>query len=63
MRLVFTRRPGAGVVVGLLDLGDRFRLVANDVEVVAPDEPLPRLPVACAVWRPLPIWRRRRRPG
>jgi L-arabinose isomerase len=41
-------------VVGLCDLGDRFRLVANTVDVIPPDEPLPRLPVARAVWRPAP---------
>jgi L-arabinose isomerase len=33
---------------------DRFRLVANVVELVPPDEPLPRLPVGRAVWRPAP---------
>jgi L-arabinose isomerase len=54
VRLVFDARPGPALVVGLTDLGDRFRLVANQVEVVPPDEPLPRLPVARAVWRPLP---------
>ncbi len=54
VRLVFDAAPGPAFVVGLLDLGDRFRLVANDVEVVAPDEPLPRLPVARAVWKPAP---------
>jgi len=42
------------VVVGLADLGDRFRLTANDVTLVAPDEPLPNLPVACAVWQAHP---------
>jgi L-arabinose isomerase len=54
VRLVFDAEPGAGVVVGLADLGERFRLVANDIEVVAPVEPLPHLPVARAVWRPAP---------
>ncbi|MEU7424740.1 L-arabinose isomerase [Streptomyces sp. NPDC040750] len=54
VRLVFDARPGPGVVVGLVDMGDRFRLVANAVEVVAPLEPLPRLPVARAVWKPAP---------
>jgi L-arabinose isomerase len=37
-----------------MDLGNRFRLVANEVELVEPDEPLPNLPVARAVWQPLP---------
>ena len=42
------------VLVSLVDLGDRFRLIANEVEVIAPPESLPKLPVARAVWRPLP---------
>jgi L-arabinose isomerase len=54
VRLRFTADPGAGVVIGLSDLGDRFRLTANVVEVVEPDQPLPALPVACAVWKPEP---------
>jgi L-arabinose isomerase len=54
VRLVFRGAPGPGFVVGLLDLGDRFRLVANDIEVVPPDEPLSGLPVGCAVWEPAP---------
>ncbi len=54
VRMVFDAAPGAGVVVGMCDLGDRFRLVANDIEVVPPLAPLPSLPVARAVWRPAP---------
>jgi L-arabinose isomerase len=54
VRLVFDARPGPAVVVGLADVGDRFRLVANQIEVVSPAEPLPALPVARAVWRPEP---------
>jgi L-arabinose isomerase len=54
VRLVFDAAPGPGVVVGIADLGDRFRLVGDEIDVVAPDEPLPRLPVARAVWRPAP---------
>ncbi len=54
VRLVFDAAPGPAVVVGLADLGDRFRLVANEIDVVAPDQPLPRLPVARAVWKPRP---------
>lgn len=53
-RLVFSAAPGPAVVVGMSDLGDRFRLVANEIDVVPPDEPLPRLPVAHAVWEPRP---------
>jgi L-arabinose isomerase len=54
VRLVFDAAPGPGVAVGLADLGDRFRLIANEVDLVEPDSPLPRLPVARAVWRPRP---------
>ncbi|MFI7448331.1 L-arabinose isomerase [Nonomuraea sp. NPDC049714] len=54
VRLVFDAEPGPGIVVGLADLGDRFRLVANEIDVVSPPEPLPSLPVARAVWRPRP---------
>ena len=53
-RLVFTAAPGAGVVIGWCDLGDRFRWVANEIDVVDLDEPLPKLPVARAVWQPRP---------
>jgi L-arabinose isomerase len=54
VRLVFTAAPGPAVVIGLADLGERFRLVANEVAVVPPDEDLPNLPVARAVWEPAP---------
>ncbi|HEX2298885.1 MAG TPA: L-arabinose isomerase, partial [Pseudonocardiaceae bacterium] len=54
VRLVFDAEPGPGVVIGMADMGDRFRLVANAVEVTPPDEPLPKLPVARAVWKPAP---------
>jgi L-arabinose isomerase len=54
VRLVFTAAPGPAVVVALLDLGNRFRLVANEVDVVSPEEELPRLPVARAIWKPKP---------
>jgi L-arabinose isomerase len=54
VRLVFTAAPGPAVVVAMVDLGDRFRLIANLVDVVTPPEPLPRLPVARALWKPRP---------
>ncbi|WP_354638187.1 L-arabinose isomerase [Kitasatospora camelliae] len=54
VRLVFDAQTGPAVVVGLADMGDRFRLVANEIDVVAPAEPLPNLPVARAVWQPRP---------
>ena len=54
VRLVFDAAAGPATVLGICDLGDRFRLVLNEVNVVAPDEPLPKLPVARAVWEPKP---------
>ena len=54
VRLRFTADPGPAVVAGLSDLGDRFRLTINEVDVVEPDQDLPLLPVACAVWQPRP---------
>lgn len=57
VRLVFTADPGPAVVVALNDLRDRFRLVANAVENVALPNPMPKLPVGHAVWKPAPSFR------
>jgi len=54
VRLVFDAAPGPAFVTGLADLGDRFRIVANEIDTIAPPEPLPNLPVARAVWSPRP---------
>jgi L-arabinose isomerase len=54
VRLVFSAAPGPALVVAMLDLGERFRLLVNEIEVVTPPQQLPRLPVARAVWKPLP---------
>jgi L-arabinose isomerase len=54
VRLVFTAKSGPAVNASIVDLGDRFRLIVNPVQVVPPDEPLPKLPVARAVWIPQP---------
>jgi L-arabinose isomerase len=54
VRLVFDAAPGPAVVLGIADMGERFRLVANAITVVPPPHPLPRLPVARAVWEPAP---------
>jgi L-arabinose isomerase len=53
-RLVFDTPPGPGLNAALMDMGNRFRLLVNEVEVVAPDKPLPKLPVARALWIPKP---------
>src|SRR5664279_1821760 len=54
VRLKFTADPGPGLVVSMSDMRERFRLVANVVDVIEPDAELPNLPVACAVWEPAP---------
>jgi L-arabinose isomerase len=54
VRLVFDAAPGPAVILGIADVGDRFRFIGNEVEVVEPDAPLPKLPVARAVWKPAP---------
>lgn len=54
VRLVFTATPREGVVVAMSDVRERFRLVANKVNVTEPNEDLPKLPVARAVWQPAP---------
>jgi L-arabinose isomerase len=56
-RLVFDVASGPAANASVVDLGNRFRLIVNQVDVVAPDEPLPRLPVARAVWVPRPSLR------
>jgi L-arabinose isomerase len=53
-RLVFTVPDGPAVNATLLDMGNRFRLVVNEVDVIQPDQPLTKLPVASAVWVPRP---------
>lgn len=54
VRLVFDTRPGPAVNASLIDLGSRFRMVVNEVDVVPPGQPLPKLPVARALWVPQP---------
>jgi L-arabinose isomerase len=54
VRLVFDTDAGPGVVAALSDMRDRFRLTANVVEVVDLPQPLPKLPVARALWKPAP---------
>ncbi len=52
-RLVFTSKVGTGVTATVVDLGNRFRLIVNDVKCIEP-KPLPKLPVASALWIPMP---------
>ena len=53
-RLVFNVPAGPAINASLMDMGNRFRLLVNRVKVVAPDAPLPKLPVARALWIPKP---------
>ena len=53
-RLVFTAKTGPGIAVSLIDLGNRFRLIINEVECKKTEKPMPKLPVATAFWTPMP---------
>ncbi len=53
-RLVFSVKAGRALNATLIDMGDRFRMVVNEVDTVLPDRPLEKLPVASAVWLPRP---------
>ncbi|NLU37094.1 MAG: L-arabinose isomerase [Clostridiales bacterium] len=53
-RLVFEGREGPAIAVSLIDLGNRFRLICQDVECVKPIMDMPNLPVARVMWRPMP---------
>ena len=53
-RLVFNVPAGAGLNASIIDLGARFRLIVNEVDVVPPHQDLPKLPVARALWVPRP---------
>ena len=54
VRLVFSAPAGPAVVATIVDMGNRFRMIANEVEVVEPAQALPKLPVARAMWVPKP---------
>jgi L-arabinose isomerase len=54
VRLIFDANTGPAVAASIMDMGQRFRMVANVVDVVPTDAPLPKLPVARALWLPRP---------
>lgn len=54
VRLVFNVAGGNALNASLIDMGDRFRLLVNEVEAVEPQEQLPKLPVARVLWKPQP---------
>lgn len=53
-RLVFKAKAGSAVVVTLVDMGDRLRMIVNDVECVEQEHDMPKLPVAGVLWKPQP---------
>ena len=53
-RLVFTSKTGPAIATSLIDLGNRFRLIVNSVDCKKVEKPMPKLPVATALWKPMP---------
>jgi len=51
---VFDVKSGRAINASIIDMGGRFRMIVNEVDVVGPEHPLPRLPVARALWAPRP---------
>ncbi len=54
VRLVFNSAAGPALNASIIDMGNRFRMIVNEVEAVAPQHELPKLPVARVLWKPLP---------
>jgi L-arabinose isomerase len=54
VRLIFDANTGPAIGAAMMDMGQRFRIVANVVDVIPTDAPLPKLPVARALWLPRP---------
>ncbi|MFB9844815.1 L-arabinose isomerase [Mucilaginibacter ginsenosidivorans] len=54
VRLVFNVAGGTALNASVVDMGNRFRLLVNEVEAVAPKHDLPKLPVARVLWKPYP---------
>ena len=53
-RLVFNTAAGSALNASLVDMGERFRMIVNTVDVIEPEAELPKLPVARALWVPQP---------
>ena len=53
-RLVFTSKEGHGIATSLIDMGNRFRLIINDVNCKKVEKPMPKLPTATNFWTPEP---------
>src|SRR4029077_19547312 len=54
VRLVFNVSGGDALNASMIDMGNRFRLLINEVQAVAPQHDLPKLPVARVLWKPYP---------
>jgi L-arabinose isomerase len=54
VRLVFNGRAGRALNASIIDMGNRFRMLVNEVNAVTPEQSLPRLPVARVLWQPYP---------
>jgi L-arabinose isomerase len=54
VRLVYNSAAGPALNASIVDMGNRFRLLVNKVEAVAPQNALPKLPVARVLWKPYP---------
>jgi L-arabinose isomerase len=54
VRLVFDSKTGPALNASVIDMGNRFRMIVNTVDAVPTDAPLPKLPVARALWLPHP---------
>lgn len=57
VRLVFNVKEGHALNVSIVDMGNRFRMLVNEVEAIRPTHDLPKLPVARVLWKPLPDMR------
>jgi len=53
-RLIFSTPAGPALNASVIDMGDRFRLLVNVVDTVEQPHPLPKLPVARAIWKAQP---------
>ena len=53
-RLTFKAKAGPAVLATVVDMGDRFRMIVNDVECQKQPHDMPKLPVAAVLWKPLP---------
>jgi L-arabinose isomerase len=53
-RMIFDAAPGPAVLATLVDLGDRFRMIVNEIETIKIEKDMPKLPVARALWKPCP---------